>query len=185
MTSPGDSPSSGSPAAAGGQERAVPRRTGYSEFLVAALLLALGIAVMVDAAGLEAGLGRSGPIGPQAIPFGVGGALVLAALALAVDISRGGRGEPEGGEDVDLSSDSDWRTTGLLLAAFVANVVLIEPAGWPVSGAVLFFGCAYALGSRRIVRDVVLAFVLSIGSWYLFVLGLGIELPVGILNGVL
>jgi putative tricarboxylic transport membrane protein len=67
----------------------------------------------------------------------------------------------------------------------LANILLIERLGWPVSGAVLFFGCTYALGSRRIVRDVVLAFVLSIGSWYLFVLGLGIGLPVGLLNGIL
>lgn len=158
---------------------------GYSEFLVPGLLLILGGAVIVNAAGLEAGLGRTGPVGPKAIPFAVGGALVLAALALAVDIARGGRGEQEGGEDVDLTEGSDWRTLGLLLAAFTANIVLIEPAGWPVSGAVLFFGCAYALGSRRVVRDVVLAVSLSIGSWYLFVLGLGIKLPVGVLNGIL
>jgi putative tricarboxylic transport membrane protein len=111
--------------------------------------------------------------------------MVVGALWLAVDVLRGGRGEQEGGEDVDLSHGSDWKTLALLFSAFLANVVLIERAGWPVSGAVLFFGCAYALGSRRVVRDVVLAFVLSIGSWYLFVLGLDIDLPVGLLNGIL
>jgi putative tricarboxylic transport membrane protein len=160
-------------------------RQGLSELLVPVLLLGLGIAVIVDASGLEAGLGRSTVIGPKVIPFAIGGAMIVVALWLAVDVLRGGRGEPESGEDVDLSHGSDWRTLGLLFGAFVANIVLIERAGWPVSGAVLFFGSAYALGSRRIVRDVVLALVLSIGSWYLFVLGLGIELPVGVLDGIL
>ena len=161
------------------------RRQGLSELLVPALLLVVGVAVLVDASGLEEGLGRSTSLGPQAIPYAIGSALIVGALWLAVDVLRGGRGEPESGEDVDLSSGSDWKTLALLFGAFLANVLLIERAGWPVSGAVLFFGCAYALGSRRVVRDVVLAFALSIGSWYLFVLGLDIDLPVGLLNGIL
>ena len=161
------------------------RTQGLSELLVPVLLLAIGIAVLVNASGLEEGLGRSGPVGPQAVPFAIGGAMVVASLWLAVDVLRGGRGEQESGEDVDLSHGSDWRTIGLLFGAFLANIVLIERAGWPVSGAVLFFGCAYALGSRRVVRDIALALVLSIGSWYLFVLGLGIALPVGLLDGIL
>jgi putative tricarboxylic transport membrane protein len=61
---------------------------------------------------------------------------------------RGGRGEPEGGEDIEL-------TGGI------------------------------ALGSRHYVRDAIIAVVLSVGSWYLFVLGLGIALPVGVLRGIL
>ena len=161
------------------------KRSGLSELLVPVLLLAVGVAVLVDAAGLEEGLGRSTALGPKAIPQLIGAALVVGALWLAVDVLRGGRGEPESGEDVDLSHGSDWRTMGMVFAAFLANILLIERAGWPVSGAVLFFGCAYALGSRRIVRDVVLSLVLSIGSWYLFVLGLGIALPVGLLDGIL
>ena len=158
------------------------RRSGLSELLVPVLLVAVGIAVLVDAAGLEEGLGRSTALGPKVIPQLIGAALVVGALWLAVDVLRGGRGEPESGEDVDLSHGSDWRTMGMVFAAFLANILLIERAGWPVSGAVLFFGCAFALGSRRVVRDLVLAFVLSIGSWYLFVLGLGIGLPVGVLG---
>ena len=149
------------------------------------LLLGVGVAVLVDASGLEEGLGRSGPIGPQAVPYAIGVAMVAGALWLGVDVLRGGRGEPEGGEDVDLSHGSDWRTLAVLFGALLANVLLIERAGWPVSGAVLFLGSAYALGSRRVVRDAVLAFALSIGSWYLFVLGLDIELPVGVLDGIL
>ena len=73
----------------------------------------------------------------------------------------------------------------LLAAAFLANALLIEPLGWPFSGAILFWGSAFALGSRHYVRDAVIALVLSFGSWYLFALGLGMVLPVGILKGIL
>ena len=161
------------------------RSQGLSELAVALLLLALGIAVVADANGLQEGLGRNTAIGPKVIPFGIGAGLALIGVLLAIDVLRGGRGEQEGGEDVDLSHGSDWRTVAILAAAFVANIVLIERVGWPVSGAVLFFGSADALGSRRTVRDVALAVTLSVGSWYLFVVGLGIDLPVGVLQGIL
>ena len=70
---------------------------------------------------------------------------------------------------------------GLLTIAFLANAVLIEPLGWPISGAILFFA-AFALGSRHVIRDAVIAIALSFGSWYLFDLGLGVNLPVGVLT---
>jgi putative tricarboxylic transport membrane protein len=119
------------------------------------------------------------------VPVVVGTLLVVDAGFLAVDVWRGGRGEPEGGEDIELTGRSDWRTVLMLAAAFVANALLIEPLGWPVSGAILFWGSAFALGSRHYVRDAAIAIVLSVGSWYLFVLGLGTSLPVGILEGIL
>jgi putative tricarboxylic transport membrane protein len=109
----------------------------------------------------------------------------VCAVALAVDVLRGGHGEAEGGEDVDLTAPSDWRTLLLLVAAFLANVVLMNPVGWWFSGAVLFWGSAYALGSRHYVRDAVLAFGLSFLTYYVFAVGLGIFLPAGVLQGIL
>jgi putative tricarboxylic transport membrane protein len=162
-----------------------PKGQGRSELGVALFLLALGVLVLVDAAGIPQTAGQTGPVGPKAVPFVLGAALVVLSVLLAVDVLRGGRGEQETGEDVDLSHGTDWRTVLLLVGAFLANVVLIERVGWPVSGAILFFGVAFALGSRHFIRDPLIAIALSIGSWYLFALGLGIELPVGVLQGIL
>jgi putative tricarboxylic transport membrane protein len=161
------------------------RSKGRSELGVAVLLLVLGGLVLWDASRISSGVAQAGPVGPKAVPFLVGGLLLVCAVGLAVDVLRGGRGEAEGGEDVDLSHPSDWRTVLLLVAAFLANVALITPVGWWFSGAVLFFGCAYALGSRHYVRDLVLAFVLSFGTYYVFAVGLGIFLPAGVLQGIL
>ena len=161
------------------------KEQGRSELGVALLLGALGVLVIVQALQLPESLIARGPVGPSTVPLVVGSLLVVVSGFLAVDVLRGGRGEPEGGEDIELTGGSDWPTIALLAAAFVANALLIEPLGWPVSGAILFWGSAFALGSRHYVRDAVIALVLSVGSWYLFVLGLGIALPVGILKGIL
>lgn len=156
-----------------------------SELGVAVLLLVLGGVVLFDASRIRTGVTQVGAVGPTAVPILVGILLVVCAVALAVDVLRGGRGEAEGGEDVDLSHPADWRTLLLLVAAFLANVVLMEPVGWWFSGAVLFWGSAYALGSRRYVRDALLAFGMSFGSYYVFAGGLGIFLPAGLLQGIL
>jgi putative tricarboxylic transport membrane protein len=161
------------------------RTKGRSELGMAVLLLALGALVLWDASRIHSGVAQVGAIGPTAVPYLVGVLLVVCAVLLTVDVLRGGRGEAEGGEDIDLSHPSDWRTVLLLVAAFLANVVLMQPVGWWFSGAVLFWGCAYALGSRRYVLDAVLAFALSFGTYYVFAVGLGIFLPAGVLQGIL
>ena len=155
-----------------------------SELGVALLLLVLGSWAVIDALRLQEQTNR-GPIGPKTVPLVVGGLLVLTAVLLAIDVLRGGRGEQEAGEDVDLGHGSDWKTLGLLVAAFAANALLIERLGWPVSGAVLFFGTTYALGSRHLIRNAIISIAMSVGTWYLFYLGLDLKLPAGILKGIL
>jgi putative tricarboxylic transport membrane protein len=152
---------------------------------VALFLAALGLLVIVQALLLPESRIVRGPVGPAVVPLVVGGLLAVVGVVLAIDVKRGGRGEPEGGEDIELTGGSDWRTVALLAVAFVANALLIESLGWVFSGAILFWGSAFALGSRHYVRDAVIAFALSIGSFYLFALGLGIVLPPGILRGIL
>jgi len=161
------------------------REQGRSEYGVALFLGAVGLLVIVSALLLPESKIARGPVGPGAVPIVVGTLLVVVAGFLALDVFRGGRGEPEGGEDVELTGGSDWRTVLMLAAAFLSNALLIESLGWPFSGAILFWGSAFALGSRHYVRDAVIALVLSFGSWYLFALGLGVVLPVGPLKGIL
>jgi putative tricarboxylic transport membrane protein len=161
------------------------REEGRSELGVALFLGALGLLVIVSALMLPESRIARGPVGPAAVPVVVGSLLVIVSVFLAVDVLRGGRGEPEGGEDIELGGGTDWKTVLMLAAAFLANALLIESLGWVFSGAILFWGAAFALGSRHWIRDVVIAFVLSIGSWYLFALGLGIVLPPGLLDGIL
>ncbi|MEV5613400.1 tripartite tricarboxylate transporter TctB family protein [Streptomyces sp. NPDC052225] len=157
----------------------------HSELGVCAMLLALGVLVLTDALTMNVEITQRGPVGPKTVPVVVGVGLLVVALLLAVDVLRGGRGEAEGGEDVDLTEPADWRTVLLLAGVFLGAAVLIEPIGFPVAGALLFWGAAYALGSRRLDRDPLIAAVLSLLTYVVFDQLLGVPLPGGPLMGVL
>jgi putative tricarboxylic transport membrane protein len=161
------------------------RLAGRSELGVALLLGVVGVVVLVDAARIHAPYSQSDPVGPRTVPFVVAGLLLVCAAALAVNVLRGGHGEAEEGEDVDLTAPTEWRVVLPLVGAFVANVLLIDLLGWVVSGALLFWGSSWALGSRHPVRDAVISLALSLTTFYGFYLGLGIQLPAGVLEGVL
>ncbi|MER7774922.1 tripartite tricarboxylate transporter TctB family protein [Streptomyces sp. NPDC096191] len=184
MTTPTDSTPAPEAAGASAPERRSWLRD-HSELGVCAMLLALGVLVLTDALTMDVDITQRGPVGPKTVPIVVGiGLLVIAAL-LAVDVLRGGRGEAEGGEDIDLSEPADWRTVLLLSGIFLGAAVLIEPAGFPVAGALLFWGAAFALGSRRVDRDPLIAAALSLLTYVVFDKLLGVPLPGGPLMGVL
>jgi putative tricarboxylic transport membrane protein len=161
------------------------RLKGRSELGVALLLGAAGALVIADAARIVTPYSQSDPVGPKTLPFIVGGLLLVCAALLAVNVLRGGQGEAEGGEDVDLTHPADWKTVLPLVGAFVANILLIDWAGWVISGTVLFWGSAWALGSRHYVRDGIISIALAVATFYGFYLGLGIPLPAGLLKGIL
>ena len=86
----------------------------HSELGVCALLAVTGLLVLVDSLlGTDAG-SRSDPLGPHAVPLVLGVLLLVLAVLLAVDVLRGGHGEAEGGEDIDLAVPADKRTVGML-----------------------------------------------------------------------
>lgn len=155
------------------------------ELLFAAFLLIVGIVVFLNASTLEVSYSQADPVGPKAVPYLVAGLLVVSSLALAVTVMRGNLAQGEEGEDVDLSHPSDWKTLVPLVAIFIVNILLIDWAGWVISGTILFFGCVVALGGRRYVLTLVISLLLALGSFYGFYLGLGIALPAGLLEGVL
>ena len=161
-------------------------RGDRTELVVSAILVAVGAVVLVDALRIrDVSVAEVDPIGPKPVPIIVAIGLFACAILLAVDVLRGGHGEAEEGEDVDLGLPIDWRTVGLLIASFVLNIALIDRLGWVISGGLLFYGAAFALGSRHYVRDLVVAGVLSVSTFYAFYSGLVIELPAGVLQGIL
>ncbi|ACL38594.1 putative integral membrane protein [Pseudarthrobacter chlorophenolicus A6] len=158
---------------------------GRAELGVALLLGAAGVLVFLDANGLSTPYSRTDPVGPKTVPFIVAGLLVVCAILLAINVLRGGKGEAEGGEDVELGHPADWKTVLPLAGAFILNILLIDWAGWVISGTVLFWGSLLALGSRHYIRDGLIALALSLLTFYGFYLGLGIALPAGLLEGIL
>ena len=156
-----------------------------AQYGVCAALALLGVVVIVDATRIGAATSSNDPVGPKALPFVIGAALILISVLYALDVARGGVGEAEAGEDVELGVPADWRTVGILAGAFVVNALLIERLGWVISGALLFAMSAYALGNRHHVRGLAIGVAMSLSTFYAFAIGLGVSLPAGILQGIL
>ena len=154
-----------------------------SQYLLAAALLAVGVYTIIDARGLNVGFGD--PVGPRVFPYVIGTGMVVLSVLLAVATARGDVAESEPGEDIDLTTPPDWLTVGKLVGVLVLNLLLVNLLGWAITGALLFAGAAWALGSRTLVRDLLVGAVLSVSSWYFFYVGLGVSLTPGVLDGIL
>ncbi|MBD3913227.1 tripartite tricarboxylate transporter TctB family protein [Nocardioides hwasunensis] len=150
---------------------------------LAALLIVVGAYTFYDATTLKIGFGD--PVGPRLFPYVIGAVTAALGVLLTVATFRGSVAEAEGGEDVDLHQKADWMTVAKLAGVLLFTVLTVSVLGWAISGAILFAGSAWSLGSRTLVRDVLVGLVLAVASWYGFHEGLGVILPAGILDGVL
>jgi putative tricarboxylic transport membrane protein len=155
-----------------------------SELFLAALVLGLGIFVIIGTADVRAASSAIG-LGPRFFPFLVGGALVLIGVFYVIDVLRGGHGDPEESEDIDESATTDWRAVMLVGGVFLGFALLVDWLGWIVAATLLFFGIAWTLGSRHPLRTAAISVVLSLSTYLIFVKGLGVTLPGGLLEGVI
>ncbi|WP_110239123.1 tripartite tricarboxylate transporter TctB family protein [Nocardioides gilvus] len=160
-----------------------PRQSDRAQYGLALALALVGLYTAFDARGLTVGFGD--PVGPRVFPYVIGAGMILLAVLLVIAAARGDVPEAEAGEDVDLTTPPDWITVVKLVAIMVLNLLLVNVLGWAITGAFLFAGAAWALGSRTVLRDLLVGIVLSVGSWYFFYSGLGVPLSPGILDGIL
>lgn len=160
------------------------RLAGKAELGLAGLLVALGAFLLVETSQIVVPV-NANAVGPRFFPTVVGVLLCLVGTWLVVDVLRGGHGDMEAAEDIDLSRTSDWRTLALLSAVFLAHTAVLEVLGFAIAGALLFFGVGAALGSRRWARDAAVSVVLATAVHVLFGRVLGVGLPAGLLEGVL
>jgi putative tricarboxylic transport membrane protein len=158
---------------------------GRSELGVAALLGAIAVVVAIDTANIRHTAVNAGVMGPQVVPTLIAIGLALCAIALAVDVLRGGHAEPEEGEDIDLSRGAHWPTLLGLAGIILVGALLLNVLGFVIASSLTFYGSALMLGSRRYVWALLIGIALSVGTFYGFVLGLGIPLPAGLLTGIL
>lgn len=167
----------------------------------AEIALGLGIAALGAFILLETAEIRVAPVyakvGPRDIPIIVGIILALLGLALAW---QGWRAKPALHLDRPAVMDApgsmldapgtgggrpDWMPLAAIAVGLIQQLLLFESAGFVPTAAILFVCVAFGFGSRRYVRDVVIAILLAIIAYVGFVHVLGLNLPAGILGGVL
>lgn len=158
---------------------------GKAELGVAALLAVLALIVAWDAANIKQLSINAGVMGPQVVPNIIAIGLGLCAIALTVDVLRGGAADAEDGEDIDLSQGAHWPTVFGLAGVIAAYAFTMDFLGYVIASALLFYAAALLLGSKRYLWALVIGALLAVGTFYGFVLGLGIALPAGLLTGIL
>jgi putative tricarboxylic transport membrane protein len=156
-----------------------------AELILSLGVLVFGLAAAVVAWRLPEGGGYA-RIGPNFMPKLVSGGLILLGVWLLVERFTGGWREPVAsdpaarGEHAFLPSAFVWVSAGLL-----AQMVLINSAGFVIAAAVLFACVARGFGSYRWRRDLALGLVLGLGVFAFFVHFLNVNLPAGWLRPLL
>lgn len=158
---------------------------GRSELGIAALLGAIAVVIAIDTANIRRTAANTAVMGPQVIPTIIAIGLAGCAIALAIDVLRGGHAEPEEGEDIDLSGGAHWPTLLGLAGVILASALLMDFLGFVISSGLMFYGSALLLGSKRYIWALIIGALLAVLTFYGFVLGLGIPLPAGLLTGIL
>jgi putative tricarboxylic transport membrane protein len=145
------------------------RAGSRAELGLAVFVAAVGAFLLVQTAGLRVPA-TSNVVGPK---------------VFRTEVLRGRVAEPEAGEDVDPTRSTDWRTLLLLLAALVVHLLLMLLVGYVLAAAALFWGAAFALGSRRWLRDAAIGVLVGVVLYVAFTRGLGLRLPEGAIEAVL
>ncbi len=122
-------------------------------------------------------------VGPKLVPWLVAIALLALGAGLTVSALRGGWSSdiPE----VQEAPPTNWRALGFLLAGLLANLVLIEPLGFTAAATVQFTLVAAAFGSRAWLRNLLIAFIVSLAAYTLFVKLLGVNIGAGLVEGLI
>jgi putative tricarboxylic transport membrane protein len=101
-------------------------------------------------------------------------------MFLIVAAARGGW---QPGEEKD--TPPDWTALGFVAAGLIANVLLIQPLGFTAAAVVMFVLVCFGFGSRRPVRNALIALVLALAAYFGFARALGVNIGAGYVENVL
>jgi putative tricarboxylic transport membrane protein len=154
------------------------RRSFAGPRLAGLVLLAASVAILLAVFAIP-GRGGYSSSGPRFVPLIVAiGLILLTAAFLARTWVRPDIELAERSAEEDAATH--WATPALLLVAMVAYALLMEPVGYILSTAAFFVPVARLLGSRSLVRDVVIGLVAGVGLYTAFTQYLGVSLPAGL-----
>jgi putative tricarboxylic transport membrane protein len=121
------------------------------------------------------------PQGPRFFPLLVTVAWLLLSIGYLVEGLRSPRTAKAPAETGGIA-DRSWFEPVALCGLLVLYAFLVVPLGYMLSTALLFWGAARVLGSRQLVRDIVVAVVLAVVVYIAFTRFLDISLPEGVLG---
>lgn len=159
------------------------------DLLVGLAFAALGAFVVVEAAGLPSMPGMG--VGSGLFPTITGAGMILFGLLLALQgFAPGKAGLPparvpqEGAEEVGAAPAApplDVVFAAVVLGGLVALILLVRPLGFLLTAG-LFGAVVARVGGASLVGAIVFGAAASAGLYQVFVYGLGVPLPHGLLG---
>ena len=143
-------------------------------------LVGLGLIVFLDSIGMQVPPTYA-RVGPQVFPYFIGFALTAVGVYFIWNASAPGARR----EVVPEGFDTDWRALAIIGVGLLIHLNILKPLGFVISGVFLFLCVTFAFGSRNFLRDGIVAIILVLVSYLGFTHGLGLQLPGGILAGLL
>ncbi|CAM3335363.1 tripartite tricarboxylate transporter TctB family protein [Stackebrandtia soli] len=184
------------------------RRAPVGPRVLGGVIFAIGVFLLVEAF-QELGDDELTPTGPRFAPVVISLMwVVFSGLYFARQLFRPGVDYPDPGaveagavdsdaskSTVDDGDDStvdyvdhaaraetvSWRQPALLTVMLVAYAVALDPVGFVISSALFFFGAAWVLGSKNLLREAIIAVILAVVVYFGMTAGLDVSLPSGVL----
>jgi len=157
---------------------------GKGELAFASSFFLLGLFVAWDTSRMDIPQDNS-IVSPQTFPYMVASFAALVGIGLIIDVLRGNHGTPDGDEPGDPYTPLNIKTMAIVAVAIGMHVILLEIAGYVIAATVCFWGVAYAFGSRRVLKDLLISLVFAFVVYFSFSKGLNINLPSGFFEGIL
>ncbi len=107
-------------------------------------------------------------VGPGLFLFGIGCLLCFFGVILLVQIARGEKFEPQNTEDAQGQTPMDKKAFFITLLATFLPAVTIEVLGLALTATICFTLVTYAFGSKKVLLNVFLGFLVGSISWGIF-----------------
>ncbi len=148
---------------------------------LAGLLIGLGLIAIAAVIATDAMNMRVPPVhakvGPRVFPYVVSSGMAVAGAVIAWQAWRR--------TFTVENQQTDWGAVAVIAAGLILHMNLLKPAGFVPAAAVLFLSVTFAFGSRRYLRDAAVGLVLAAVAYLSFTKLLGLQLPAGLLAGLI
>lgn len=178
---------------AGSETQKIPLLNGRGSLFVAAALGLFTIYIVYGIFTMEVPESAQAP-GPKLYPTILAIASGVLTVVLIIDTLRNPDLTPAHrynapvGETVDAPlipvQETDNKNLALSMLAFFIFAFILEPVGWIISAALLFWAIALCMGAKRPLFNLAVGLVVSSAVQVAFSMGLGLSLPAGILGGI-
>lgn len=153
------------------------RKLPVAGVLIGLGLIAIAALITVDAFGMRVPPVHA-KVGPRFFPLLVSCGLAIAGVAIVWQSWRRTF-------EQDELWPTDWLAVALIAGGLILHMNLIRPAGFVPAAFILFMSVTTAFGSRSFLRDAVVGLVLCLAAYLAFTRLLGLQLPPGLLQGIL